>query len=114
MPQHDDRVYLRHVLDAVITIRSYIEGMDQVGFVADKKTQDAVIKNLTVIGEAAGRVSDAFRKAHPSLPWRQMTGMRNILVHHYFGVNVADVWETVAGDLSGLAAEVSRLLERDG
>ena len=112
MSQHDDMVYLRHILNAAVTIEGYIAGMDEVGFGADTRTQDAVIKNLTVIGEAAGRVSEALRKAHPDLPRRQMTGMRNVLVHHYFGVNLADVWETATGDLPSLAAKVSRLLEQ--
>ena len=111
MSQHDDTIYLRYILNAAVTIQGYIAGMDEGGFGADTRTQDAVIKNLTVIGEAAGRVSEAFRTAHPDLPWRQMTGMRNILVHHYFGVNLTDVWETVTGDLPSLAANVSRLLE---
>ncbi len=111
MSQHDDTVYLRHILNAAVTIQGYIAGMDEIGFGADTRTQDAVIKNLTVIGEAAGRVSEAFRAAHPDLPWRQMTGMRNILVHHYFGVNLTDVWETATGDVPSLAATVSRLLE---
>lgn len=84
--------------------------MDEASFVADTRTQDAVIKNLTVSGEAAGRVSDAFRQAHPALPWRQMRGMRNILVHHYFGVNVTDVWETATGDLPSLMAQLAEIL----
>ena len=113
MSQHHDKVYMRHILDAVLTVQGYVAGMDDVAFGADKRTQDAVIKNLTVIGEAAARVSNAFRKAHPDLPWRQMTGMRNMLVHHYFGVNLTDVWETVIGDLPALAVDVSRLLQQD-
>jgi uncharacterized protein with HEPN domain len=89
MSQRSDKVYLRHILDAVVTIQGYIARMDQRAFGVDKRTQDAVIKNLIVIGEAAAQVSAAFRKAHPHLPWSQMIGMRNILVHHYFGVNRA-------------------------
>ena len=111
MSQHDDTIYLRYILNAAVTIQGYIAGMDEVGFGADTRTQDAVVKNLIVIGEAAGRVSEGFRAAHPDLPWRQMTGMPNILVHHYFGVNFTHVWETATGDLPSLAATVSRLLE---
>ena len=74
------------------------------------KTQDAVIRNLTIIGEAAGQVFEPFMAAHPEIPWQQMAGMRNILVHRYFGVDLGEVWQTATGDLPGLRNVLAPLL----
>ena len=83
----DDRIYLLHIRDAIQSILQYTSpGKDH--FFADRKTQDAVIRNLEIIGEATKRVSAPLKAAHPDISWKPIAGMRDKLVHDYFGVNL--------------------------
>jgi len=94
--RHDD--YVEHILDATRQVRSYVEGITKEIFLQDRKTQDAVILKILVIGEAAAQIlgehSD-FALQRPDIPWNQMKGMRNRMVHGYFETNLDLVWETV-------------------
>ena len=109
----DDRVYLAHVRDAVERILRYTEdGREQ--FSGDEKTQDAVVRNLEIIGGAVKNVSSALRKRHPDIPWRRLAGMRDKLIHEYFGVNLTIVWEVVDKELPKLAVQVAAILEEIG
>ena len=102
--------YLRHILDAVATIEDYTrEGKD--AFFSDRKTQDAVIRNLEVIGEAVRNVPPAFQAAHPDVPWQQAAALRNVLIHEYFGVDLRIVWRVVEKDLPSLKEKIRRILE---
>ena len=90
--------YLDHMLEAATLACSYVQGMDREAFACDKKTQQAVILNLILIGEEATKVlkdHEAFALAHPQVPWRAMKGMRNRIAHGYFEINLDVVWETV-------------------
>ncbi len=109
----DDRVYLLHVQDAIHRIQSYVTGGRQ-GFHSDTKTQDAVVRNLEVIGEAVKQLSQATRDAHPSVPWKQIAGMRDKMIHEYFGVNLDLVWDAVVRDLPKLLAEIDVILASGG
>ena len=90
----DPRFYLAHVLDCLNRIEKYTKG-GRKAFFAEKMIQDAVIRNLEVIGEAAKRVSEEFRQEHPEIPWRGMTAMRDVLIHDYAGVDLNQVWKVV-------------------
>lgn len=97
----DDRVYLAHIRDCAQRILDYTrEGKG--GFDSDLKTQDAVLRNLEVIGEAVKHLSDEFRAAHTDIPWQQIAGMRDVLIHAYFGVKLETVWEVVRGHIPAL------------
>ncbi|MBE3576238.1 MAG: DUF86 domain-containing protein [Limnochordales bacterium] len=98
----DDLVFVRHILEAISKIQRYTEGMSWETFSIDEKTQDAVVRQFEVIGEAAKKVSEAFRNQHPNVPWSQMARMRDVLIHHYFGVDLSVVWETVQRDIPTL------------
>jgi uncharacterized protein with HEPN domain len=87
----DPRVYLAQVLERIDRIFEYTSG-GRDAFLADLKTQDAVIRNLEVIGEAIKRVPEEFRKEHPDIPWRELAGLRDILIHQYEGVSISQVW----------------------
>jgi uncharacterized protein with HEPN domain len=105
----DDRVYLLHVRDAIDAITSYTAaGRD--AFMADRKTQDAVIRNLEIIGEAVKRLSPLLTGAHPDVPWRQIAGMRDKLVHDYFGVDLDLVWGVVERELPTVRTRVGAVL----
>lgn len=105
----DDRVYLLHVQDAIVRIRGYCSvGRD--AFHADLMVQDAVLRNLEVIGEAVKNLSEGSKTARPDIPWKRIGGMRDKLIHQYFGVNLRLVWDTVTQDLPRLEAAVADLL----
>lgn len=107
---HDDRVYLKHILEAVGRIESYVSGLDYDQFKVDEKTTRSTLYDLAVIGEAARRVSPKFREEHPDIPWRKIMDMRNVLVHDYTGVEYPTVWKTVQKDLPQLKKMVSAVL----
>lgn len=90
--------YLDHMLQAAQQACSYVEGIDKNDFLADKRTQQAVILNIVIIGEAATKLLQShgdFLDQHPGLPWRSMKGMRNRVAHGYFDIDLDMVWETV-------------------
>jgi uncharacterized protein with HEPN domain len=90
--------YIGHMIEAISLARSHVEGMSKNDFLADKKTQQAVILNIIVIGEAATKIADEspeFAAAHANIPWKQMRGMRNRMAHGYFEINLDVVWDTV-------------------
>ena len=94
----DPRVYLAHILERADRIETYVRD-GEAAFMRDTKTQDAVIRNFEVIGEAAKRVPPEYRATHPSIPWQLMAGFRDVLIHGYEGVDVGRVWTTATRDL---------------
>ncbi len=106
----DDTVYLRHILDAIEQIEDYTREMTENEFLSRPMVRDAVVRQIEIIGEAARNVSQEFQEAHPNLPWAEMIGIRNKIVHEYFNVNFAIVWDTVQADLPTLKKAIKRLL----
>lgn len=107
--------YLTHILDAVARIQDYVAGLSREDFWIDQLVQDAVIRNLEVIGEASNRIASdhpGFATAHPELELSVAYRMRNALAHGYFSVNLDTAWDTITGDLPGLASAVRAA--RDG
>ena len=111
MPPRDWRFRIRDILDAVEAVQRYTEGMTYEAFTADRKTVDAVIRNLIVIGEAAARVPDDVALAHPDIPWKDMRDMRNFVIHEYFGVSDKILWDTLQRDLAPLLLLLKPLLK---
>jgi len=104
------------LLDIVLACRrilTFIDGIDRDGFLHDEKTQSAVLHQLLVIGEATKRLSDSFRATHAGVPWREIAGMRDRLVHHYDAVDLDEVWRTVIADLPGLLQELGPLVPEE-
>ena len=105
-----DQLFLNHVVGAIAEIGSFtVDGRD--GFMVDRKTQSAVIRQLEIIGEAVKNLSASLTDGEPSVPWRQIAGARNRLVHAYFNVDLDAVWAMVEQDLPKLRANVLRILE---
>ena len=94
-----DELYLSHIVEAVRKIRQYTEGFTLESFRGNTLVQDGVVRQLEIIGEASRMVSETTRKDHPDIPWYEIAGMRNRLIHEYFGVDLAVVWKTVTEDL---------------
>jgi uncharacterized protein with HEPN domain len=109
----DQRVYIdyaRDMAEALRDIRDFVQGYTLERFVRDKKTVCAVIRGLEVLGEAAGKIPAPVRAGFPEIPWTEMVGMRNRLIHEYFGVDLEIIWQTVCDDLPPLHAAVDRLV----
>jgi uncharacterized protein with HEPN domain len=104
--------YLDHMRQAIADAQSFTAGMAQADFVQDKRTQQAVVMSLIVLGEAATKVMDqypAFAEHHPQIQWRSMRGMRNRIAHGYFDINLDVVWETVQSSLPLLKSQLEAL-----
>ena len=104
---HED--YLKDILDAIASIEEFTSGMDFEDFLKDRKTQFAVVRALEIIGEAAKAIPEDFKKEHPEVPWREMAGMRDKLIHAYFGVDLRVVWKTLKEDVPFLKRFLSGL-----
>ncbi len=98
----DNFIYLKHILEAIGSIESYLKGFTYESFKKDKKTIDAVVRELEIIGEASNNLTDDFKKNYPKIPFRDIVDMRNVLTHEYFGVNTKIVWDTYKENLPEL------------
>ena len=105
----DDSIYIDHILNSINRILDYISGKDQEAFEADLVTQDAVVRQLEVIGEATKRVSKGLRSKNPDIPWSDMAGMRDVLIHDYIDVDLGVVWKTASEDIPDLKALIIKL-----
>ena len=105
----DDRIYIEHILKSIERIQSYISGKDQETFSNDSITQDAVVRQLEIIGEATKRISKELRKNNPEVPWDDMAGMRDVLIHDYIDVDLNIVWKTASESIPGLKALLNKL-----
>ena len=102
--------YIEDILDAIIKARSFIKGISFEKFQSDDKTIYAVIRALEVIGEATKRVPNNIRNQYPDIPWREMSSMRDKLIHDYFGIDLTVVWKTVTEDLPILESDIRRIV----
>ena len=109
--QRNDPKRLRDILQAIDTIFQYVEGRDMDSFLADKKSYHAVIYNIMIIGEAANMLTHEFRDSHSEMKWRQITNMRNFLIHGYHNVEEDLVWEAIAVDLFPIREKIAKYLE---
>ncbi len=111
MKKRDDSVYLHDILDSIDRIQEYLLGISFDEFGDDLLRQDGVLRQIGIIGEAARSLSEQFRAAHPQVPWHMITGMRHIVVHEYFQVDLEVVWDTVQEDLPPLREQVREILD---
>lgn len=110
----DYRLYLDDIIEAIRRIKAFTDRMDFNAFKEDIKTQDAVVRNLEIIGEASGRLPEAVRHAAPEIEWRKVVGIRNILAHGYFGISLPIIWDVLQNKLDDLSDTCSRLLVEAG
>lgn len=104
-------MYLLDIVTSINKIADYTKGLSYDKFANDSKTVDAVVRNLEIIGEAARHISPGLVVAHQDIPWMRMVGMRNKILHEYFGVDEEILWETIQQDLPELKTKIEKLLK---
>ncbi len=115
--RHPERVedYLSHILEAIVRATAYLQPFENiVAFQKDLQAQDAVVRNIEIIGEAANHINRSdpnFITRHPQIPWADMRDMRNVVAHEYFGVDLRVVWATVKQDLPALKRRIEQILD---
>lgn len=110
MSKRADGDYLRDIREAARRIRAYTNALTYEQFLADAKTQDAAVRNLEIIGEATKGLSARLRRKYSDVPWKAMAGVRDRLIHGYFGVNLDIVWDIITADLRLLESHVEKIL----
>ena len=105
------KLYLKDILSAIESIEAFIEDMNFEDFQNDDKTISAVIRKFEIIGEASKKIPDTIKKQSQSIPWKEMAGMRDKLIHSYFGVNYGLVWKTIKGRLPDIKISITQILE---
>ena len=106
-----NEVYLKHILDAIVDIEEFSGDSTQPEFVGNKLVQSAVIRQLEIIGEAVKNISADVKKAHPSIPWKDIAGLRDKLIHAYFGIDYDLVWTIVRRDIPELKQAITKILK---
>ena len=107
----DYDVYLEDILEAVDRIQEYVQDIPRDAFEADRMRFDAVIRNLEIIGEAVRGVPDSVRQHYSEVEWRKIAGLRDILIHRYFSINVDIVWDVVESKLPTLKAQIQQIIK---
>ncbi|RIH81686.1 hypothetical protein Mlute_02728 [Meiothermus luteus] len=113
MSERTDREFLSDIQEAIRRIHAYTAGMTYEAFLTDTKTQDAVIRNLEIMGEATKNLSEGIRAKYGGVPWKSMAGVRDRLIHHYFGTNLEIVWQIAAVELTSVASQLEQILRSE-
>ncbi|MCD4708367.1 MAG: DUF86 domain-containing protein [Candidatus Sabulitectum sp.] len=112
MPSRNWMFRIQDILDAIEVTTKYIEGMTFDEFAGDQRTVDAVVRRLTIIGEASSHIPDSVSKENSDIPWNEMRAMRNFVVHEYFGVSEDILWNTIQIDLQSVIEPLRKLQEK--
>lgn len=107
----DTTVFLKHILESIDLLEKYTKGVTEEQFLQSTEKQDLAIRRLEIIGEAARNLPEEFRMEHKDIAWNKAMATRNILIHHYFGINFKTVWDTVTISIPDFKKQIEKLLE---
>ena len=102
----DPNIFLEHILQSIMLIEQYLKNKTQKDFLNSTQLQDSIIRRIEIIGEATKNIPKEFKKAHKEIPWSKISGMRDILIHQYFGIDLDLTWEVVKSDLPELKKNI--------
>ncbi len=108
----DIKVFVEHILESISLIEDYTSQISKEDFFKSRQIQDAVMRRLEIIGEATKNISTEFKKEYPGIPWREIAGMRDVLIHEYFGVDLELTWTTVKENLPNLKQKLSQIIRK--
>lgn len=106
----DHKIFIGHIIESIELIEQYADGLTPDKFKENMAMQDAIIRRLEIIGEAVKNIPSAFRTKHSEIPWKQMAGMRDILIHEYFDIDLALTWGVVKRELPAVKEKLQKLL----
>ncbi len=106
----DPLLLIDDILESILAIQAYLDGIDREAFLANPEKQDAILRRLAIIGEAVKKLPAEFRQQHPDIPWKYMAGTRDVLIHDYDGVNLQIIWDIVEEELPPLADKLRLLI----
>lgn len=109
----DPLIFIEHILDAIEKIETFVKDISKEDFEKDVILQDALVRRIEIIGEAVKNLSKEFRDKYANIPWSDIAGMRDKLMHHYFGVDLEVVWKTVQEDIQELKKNISEILKNE-
>lgn len=109
--KYGDKVRIQHMIDAINKINLYVGHSDKPAFESDSKLQDASIRQLQILGEAARKISEDFQSKHPGIPWTEVIGLRNVVIHDYAGIDSDIIWNIISNDLPPLLIELQSIEE---
>ena len=109
MTKHEDLPYINHILDAIKNVEESLKGLTKNQFVKNKDVKEANIRRIEIIGEAVKNISQGFKDKHREIEWIKITGTRDKMIHHYFGVNLDIIWEIIKKDLPELKEKISKI-----
>ena len=107
----DMRLYIQDILESIEAIEEYVQSTTEEQFYRNRQVQDAVLRRLEIIGEAVKNLDEDFRNRYPEIPWKKVAGLRDVLIHEYFGVSLKRVWRVIKIDLVDLKLQISRIWE---
>jgi uncharacterized protein with HEPN domain len=113
MSKRADTDFLNDSKEAILRINVYVENLSYEEFLNDIKTQDAVVRNLEIIGEAIKNISEELKEKYSRVPWKDLAGVRDKLIHHYFGVNLDIVWNIVKEELPEIILQLEAILKAE-
>ena len=109
----DVSVFLKHILESIAQIEEFVKGASKADFISSVKTHDATMRRLEIIGEATKNLPRTFREKHPEIPWNKLAGMRDKLIHGYFGIDLNITWNVIEKDLPDLKKKIKTILEKE-
>ena len=104
-------LYLTDIFESIESIEEYIRDVDVVTFLSNKEKQDAIIRRIEIIGEASGKIPISIREKYPNVPWTKIKGMRNVAIHHYFGVSPELIWQVATVDVKDLKPWIEKAIK---
>jgi len=106
------KIFLTHILDSINLVEEYLKGKSKLDFLNSKQLQDSVIRRIEIIGEAIKNIPNDIKKNYSQIPWKEITGMRDILIHQYFGVDLDLTWQVIEKDLPRLKRQISDISKK--